>query len=297
MVYLVQMAKGLSEKGAGKRGLPDCSMLVEMAQHVAWHRKHEPLIVLYCDDGAGYGDIMSSVERKVLERLLQQWCPGLNIVGMKFSFHDDRALQLLEIADVFYFKGFGGGTDRLLPIFGKAVPRDSEMADRVTAFQNKCMFDGMLAFMVCGAAIITGTHYPGDDQLEGLKLLGDAYVQYHANESIAAIEVSKSNNVIQLCKGVANIISCRDGLLGVKVEVIAKSEVSTYWPFAKQCQLHLTAVMIHQHTTWRIYTWVEFGQSYFWACRTDGKSIRGSREDVARYCAQLPDHLSRDSLA
>ena len=207
MVYLVQMAKGLSEKGAGKRGLPYYSMLVEMAQHVARHRKNEPVIVLYCDDGAGYGDIMSSVERKVLERLLvEEWCPGLNIVGMKFSFHDDRALQLLEIADVFYFKGFSGGTDRLLPIFGKAVPRDSEMADRVTAFQNKCMFDGMLAFMVCGAAIITGTHYPGDDQLEGLKLLGDAYVHYHASESIGSIEVSTSNNVIQLVPSVANIL-------------------------------------------------------------------------------------------
>ena len=52
MVYLVQMAQSLSEKGAGKR-LLYCEMLVDMVKEVAKHHNHEELYVLYCEDGAG----------------------------------------------------------------------------------------------------------------------------------------------------------------------------------------------------------------------------------------------------
>ena len=56
------------------------------------------------------------VERKVLERLISEWLPGVKIVGVKFSFHDENAFQLLQVADIFYFKGFGGGTQKLRPV-------------------------------------------------------------------------------------------------------------------------------------------------------------------------------------
>ena len=89
---MVQLAQGLSEKGAGKQ-LPYCQMFKDMVKHVANHRKQRSLFVMYCDDGAGSDfDMDGSVERKVLERLISELCPGVNIVGRKFSFHENNAL-------------------------------------------------------------------------------------------------------------------------------------------------------------------------------------------------------------
>ena len=170
------------------------------------------------------------------------------------------------------------------------------MGQRVREFQNKCMFDGMLAFMVCGAAILSGTHYPGkDEQLRGLKLLGDAHVHYHANESVESIEVSTSIYTIQLVPGIANIIRCQDGdgNLHVKTCVVAKTTPSKYYPLAEASERHLADVMMWHTYTWRIYQWQDnSGTHFLWACRTDGKRIRGSLRELQKYCPERPEHLS-----
>ena len=119
MVFLVQMTHGLNEKGHGKR-LPWCQMFVDMIREVARHRMRRALHVLYCDDGKGQvWNIKDCIERKVLQQLLSDCLPGLDIFEIQFSFHNENALELLQKADIFYFKGFGGGTQQLLPIFGQ----------------------------------------------------------------------------------------------------------------------------------------------------------------------------------
>ena len=206
------------------------------------------LHVLYCDDGKGQvWNIKDCIERKVLQQLLSRWLPGLDIVEIQFSFHNENAFELLQKADIFYFKGFGGGTQQLLPIFGQSV--SLEMAERIHAFQNKLMFKNMLAFLVCGAAILTGTHYPGENRLQGLKLLGDAHVCYHAcqSQSIVLHAIKESfesddKHVIHLAPGIANIIRCVGGDMQVHCEVVARDSPSHYWDLAAANTEHIVLI-------------------------------------------------------
>ena len=97
MVYMAQCSQGLSEKGACKR-LPHSTMLPQMVADIVANRKNDSLFVLYCADGSGEPFPMNRVERKVLERLITQWCPGVHIIALQFSFHDVSALQMLQLA-------------------------------------------------------------------------------------------------------------------------------------------------------------------------------------------------------
>jgi hypothetical protein len=301
MVYMVQIAQDLSEKGAGKK-LLGCKMLAAMVATVADIRKDDSLYVMYCADGSGHPFDMDGIEQKVLARLLAQRLPDVNIVHVQFSFHEDEALKKLQAADIFYFKGFGGGVGNILPIFGKRVFHAtlsgevlhvSQMAQRVAAFQEKCMFHGMLTFMICGAAVISGTHYPGHAELQGLQLLGDAHVQYHACGTTSSIQVATNDNTLQLVPGVANIISCEGGVAQVETVVVSRDSPSHYWDCAEKLQLHLNTVMKVNMYTWRIYYWTTVGPTKnFWACRTDGKCTFGSFEELLQSCTELPEHIS-----
>ena len=272
MVYLVQLAQGLSETGA-RKALPGSRTFESMVRDVVSRRKLDLLVALYCADGAVRSwDPMSSVEAKVLEDLIRCICPDVMIDARKFSFHADDALRLLQEADVFYFKGFGGDSQLLLPNFGESV--SEEMARRVLQFQNKCMFSGVLAIMVCGAAVLTGTHYPGQALFKGLQLLGDAYVHYHACERTTSLVASTSNDTIQLAPGIANIIRCEVGQLECEAVNVARSSKDAYEQFRAQSELHLTAVMQQQRGLWRTYYFYDHsGRAFLWKSRTDGKIL------------------------
>ena len=179
------------------------------------------------------------------------------------------------------------------------MPRDSTVAQRVKAFQDKIMFEGMLTFMICGAAILSGTHYPKVEELRGLSLLGDAHVQYHACETTSSIEVATNSDTIQLAPGVANIIRCVDGHVQIETAVVAKLSPSSYVDFAGRSQLHLMKVMMKNMHTWRIFQYSiprPFTDKSFdivcWACRTDGICMWASFEELWRFCSEFPEQIS-----
>merc|ERR1712173_342715 len=80
--------------------------------------------VMYCQDGLErvcQKELESSVELKSLVRFCR-WCIDeehipVKVIGISFSFYDVDAASKLDVADVFYFKGFGGGVERLVNIF------------------------------------------------------------------------------------------------------------------------------------------------------------------------------------
>ena len=281
MVYLVQLTDGLNENGAGRR-LVDCEILKSIVKKVTEHHNNLEVRVLYCDDGAaGRLDLDTSVEAKVLSRLIKHWLPSISLIHYSiFSFHNENAVQLLADADIFYFKGFGGDIQQLLPIFGQSCSR--EMRERVREFHDRLIFNRMLAFMVCGAAVLCGTHYPGEQRLKGLRLLGDAYVHYHACETTSNILVSSDRYRIHLAPGVANIIRCDDGCTQVHCACVGTKRPMSYEVFRKENTTHLLWVMGVHALIWRIFRWIRnSGTVYWWACRTDGRWFEGdSLEDV-----------------
>ena len=161
------------------------------------------------------------------------------------------------------------------------------------------MFHGMVSFMICGAAILCGTHYANTYDLRGLCLLGDAHVRYHACETTSSIEVATSINTIQLVPGVANLIRCVDGHVQIETVVVAKSSRSSYADFAARSQTHLTKVMMKNMHTWRIFQYSiprPFNDKSFdiayWACRTDGKCVWASFAELKRFCYECPEYIS-----
>ena len=164
MVMSIMLAQGVSEKGAG-RWLKPSQLLGEMLQKVgkAANSRGHPLVLLYCGDGSNDLHSWAKVEIKCLIRLIGHHCPGLEIVSHPFSFYDSDAVQKLNQGDIFYFKGFGAGVDQLQSIFGVEGVANPQYRDLVEHFQNRIMFsnpDGcqLLTFMICGAAILMGTH-------------------------------------------------------------------------------------------------------------------------------------------
>ena len=161
------------------------------------------------------------------------------------------------------------------------------------------MFHNMLTIMICGAAIISGTHYPNAEEVRCLNLLGDAHVQYHACETTSSIDVATNNNTIQLAPGIANIVRCIDGHVQVEAAVVAKLSPSSYYDFAERSQLHIRQVMTKNMHTWRIYQYSRrrpfTDNSFdvvFWACRTDGKRTSASLKELYRFCSEFPEHIS-----
>ena len=101
MVYIVQMAQGLSEKGAGKT-LPKSQLLADMVRHVVSRRKEKSLFVMYYADGKTSDlDLETSVERKVLEEMVAIWCPGVDIVAKNSPFM--QTMQLTYFKRPIYF--------------------------------------------------------------------------------------------------------------------------------------------------------------------------------------------------
>ena len=271
MVMTVMLSQGINEKGAEKhlKGNPlFCSMAQKLAECSL--ARGRPLMLLYCGDGKPAYATWQMKEIKNTIRLIQCICPNIQITHLPFSFHDTDAAQKLDEGDVFYFKGFGGGVDDMQRIFGG----QDGMRQVVETFQNRIMFSrpdrcSLLTIMVCGAAINMGTHYPDHGRLVTLKLLGDAYVQYHACATTANIQVTADNNVIQLAPGVANIMwfEAMTNRVDISACVVAKSRVSDYAGFAARSEEHIRDVMQSNAFKWRIYGWEG---RMCWACRADG---------------------------
>ena len=254
--------------------------------------------VLYCDDGAAERlDLDTAVEAKVLLRLIRDWLPGIIIHYSIFSFHNQNAVQLLADADIFYFKGFGGDIQQLLPIFGQSCSR--EMRERVREFHDRLIFNRMLAFMVCGAAVLCGTHYPGEPRLNGLKILGDAWVDYHKCATTNNILVPSDRYRIHLAPGVANIIRCDEVCRQVHCACVGSKSPTHYEVFRKEHTTHLLWVMGVHSLIWRIFWWIRnSGRVYWWACRTDGRWFEGdsleyvlARIDRAFLCIEQKELL------
>ena len=270
MVMTVMLAQGISEKG-GEKQLHSNQLLGQMLRKVAEGCRGFPLVLLYCADGKDVMNSWEMVEIKCTIRLIQSLCHDIQITSRSFSFYDPDAVQKLDEGHVFYFKGFGGGVDRMQSIFGEEQDVTPRTRDLVKHFQNRIMFSSpercsLLTFMVCGAAILMGTHYPGQRRIVALNLLGDVHVKYHACETTKNIQLTEEVNVIQLAPGVANIMWFEQGRLDISVHVVARNRCTNYATFAALSEGHIRTVMLSNALKWKMYQW----EDKFWACRADG---------------------------
>ena len=126
MVAAVLLAQGFSEKG-GQKYLPYDALLNKMLDDVTRHAaaRGDPFKLAYCGDGARYDFGYTAIEVKCAVRIIQLRIDAVGhstmpIETIKFSFLGDKgeAATTLRTADMFYFKGFGGGVSPLYPVFG-----------------------------------------------------------------------------------------------------------------------------------------------------------------------------------
>ena len=141
----------------------------------------------------------------------------------------------------------------------------------------RALREPLLAFNVCGAAIVMGKQYPMAPELKGLQLLGQCSVHYHACESISSIAVSEDPNVLQMAPGVANILYFQNDVIQNACEVISKNSPTKCYPFAEQSAAHIARVLRVVTGDWRGYFDAKVGH---WWCRADG---------VVRFQASNPD--------
>ena len=296
----VQLAQGISEKGAEKYLKYD-ELLKRMIQKVAecCTSRSRSLVLLFCADGAYNIDCWQMVEVKCVKRLIKYFAPDTEVESRLFSFRDSNAAQNLEEADVFYFKGWGGDVREMQNIFGRDQHVTPEIQQVVQLFQNRILFSdtsrcSLLTFMVCGGAILMGTHYPNQNQIVTLKLLGDVVVKYHACETTANINVTTEDHAIQLVPGVANIMWFEHGHLDVSCAIVAKKDFESYYVFAKESEHHIRTVMRSQALKWRIYLW----GGKCWGCRADGHTCsRDTIDSLFYYIKRSEPHgdsLSQD---
>ena len=149
----------------------------------------------------------------------------------------------------------------VLHIFGDQASAMTQAV--VEKFQNRCMFgsdekSSLMTFMVCGAAILMGTHYPGSPFLKTLKLLGDTHVDYKACERTSQVEITNGlDDRIQLALGVANILWFEDGHTEFSCEVVAKRYYE-YAEFATMNEIRMRKVMIENSRS--LFIWGGIGK-------------------------------------
>ena len=151
---------------------------------------------------------------------------------------------------------------------GLVEPRNREL---LQLFRNRIMFadpfrSQLLTFMIGDAAILMGTHYPGRERIQGLRLLGDVFVQYYKRGNPLNIGVATDSKTIQLVRGVANILFFGQGRKKFTCAVVAERHQWQYEDFARLSNEHINKVMFANAMKWRIYGW----DQVFWACRADG---------------------------
>ena len=123
MPALIHLPTGLSEKG-GLKSLTRDEVVGSMVREVT--RGKMSVHCLFCNDCAREMAGEGEVEQKCLRRLIQHFAPRatVNVFAFSFDVRTDAELQtaidMLEIAHVFYFKGFGGSEERLRLLFGVA---------------------------------------------------------------------------------------------------------------------------------------------------------------------------------
>ena len=274
MVNAVLLTSGLSKKGC--RGLQGDELLRDMVRRQANYcsRTGRRFVILYCQDGlhtCAQKALDDCEDLKVLVKLITCFCRDIavDIVDWGFSFKEkgaDSAEKKLDLASIFYFKGFGGGVDELIDIFGRDTT--PKMQQLVLQLQNRIMFDGctrhdgyddshrkipLLAIMVCGAAMLMGNHFPGHTEIQTLNLLGNAWVKYHGGESTCSLPVTNDPNVIQIAPGIATIISFELGRVQCSCVVSAKTHIYTYEPFAAGSQPHLEQVLARNAMVWTVH--------------------------------------------
>jgi hypothetical protein len=290
MVTALMLAQGFSEKGSQKF-LPWDDLMSKMLDDVIRHAaaRGHPFKLAYCGDGATYDFAYTAVEVKVAVRIIQKRLDAVGstmpIETIKFSFLGDKAeaATTLRTADMFYFKGFGGGVKQLFPVFGGWTgDTTTEMCELVELFKRRLMEPqpeqqrcSLLLVAVCGAAILLGTHYPGQARIKTLSVLGDVHIQYDACKNIADVRNSNNADVIQLVNGIANVIRFQNGEVEVSTCCVAKSHHWTYDPFKTVHTAHLQRLIEIHSRKWRVYCWC-MGETWdienvsTWACRADG---------------------------
>ena len=292
MVYAVLLPQGLNEKGGGKALRNEImfqSMVRECCEprnvangnYDAWNI----VTIAYCDDGNpsdgwnhhSLDTTGKPIDLKALRDLVKRSLPDRTIKMAKFSFASDDASQLLSLADVFYFKGFGGGYSNLLPTFQKPFP------SIVQEFQNRVTLNWprpLMTIHVCGGAILMGSKCLDIPQLACMELFGPASLRYFSCELMTQ-EKLQSRALdpydIPLAPGVGILVQLTPGRAhSVRCVNIACTRKYQYESFRLASFNHIDRVFASVSRLWRTYYYAdELGNTKWWALRPDGTAVVG----------------------
>ena len=308
MVYAVLLPQGLNEKGGGKALRNDImfqSMVRECCEprnvgncnHDAWNI----VTIAYCDDGYpsdgwnhhSLDTIGTPYDLKVLRDLVKRSLSDRNNIRMvKFSFASDDASQLLSLADVFYFKGFGGDYSKLFPTFQKPFP------SIVEEFQNRVTLNWprpLMTIHVCGGAIIMGSKCLQIPRLACMELFGPASFRYFACELMTQ-EKLQSRALepydIPLAPGVGILVQLTPGRVhSVRCVTIACTRKTQYESFRLASFYHMDRMLASLSLQWRAYQYIdELGNTKWWAIRPDGTAVVGCYDRQSLIEAIRSDH-------
>lgn len=294
MVYAVLLPQGLSHKGSGqvfKREILFQTMVRECCEwcnHCEWCENRGNIVTIaYCDDGFPKDDwnhhsldtTKQPVDLKVLRDLVKFHLStkDMEIRMVKFSFASADASQILSLADVFYFKGFGGDISRLRPMLQKPFP------SIIQEFQNRVVLNWprpLLTIQVCGGAIIMGRTFYQHTELDCMEIFGPASLRYFpcetmTQERLEAREMAPYD--IPMAPGVGILIKLKPGTTySVRCVTIAKSERPKYESFRRASFGHADRVLAALSCHWKLHQYKdELGNTRFWAVRIDGAAVIG----------------------
>ena len=140
------------------------------------------MIFLVCQDGLleGYRTPVDDLQEIIyMKKFYAHLGVDHRIVFKAFSFYEDSfdAYDKLKEADLFYFKGFGGGFESVMDVFSST--RHWTLVEKL---QELVAYNRMVYIGVCGGAMIAGKKWLGDRRvepnLELLSLFGQASVRY-----------------------------------------------------------------------------------------------------------------------
>ena len=295
MVHVVLSSGGLNEKGHGKQFKWN-PLIRSMIDDVCGDSSStEEVSVIYCDDGSP-GDWFDHnnpdcVELKCLRKLVEHFRPLAGVKMEKFSFTNPPrpAMNMIQNADIFYFKGYGGNTERILRVF-KHRTWDHNRSDDIAVedFSNRIIFGKprpLLCFMTCGAAKLLGSCYTGDPRIKCLEVFGSARIHYFACENVSPVRVQELDLLsIPLGSGASLAIKLEPNEVEVDVINVACSKRSSKEDFCAASLVHLRKVIGNIRSQWRMHQCVmNFNlEDYFpgikmpvmfWAYSPDGKLI------------------------
>lgn len=212
--------------------------------------------VVICQDGWTPSlrvDVSKLQETTYLQKLFDNCFDGVRLRFENISFDDGDFVANLSDADIFYFKGFGGGMAQVREIFSNPHYQDS-----IREVARKVMYNQMVYFGVCGGAIVAGRDWIGPDfgTVTFLDCLGGLSVRYTPSVPASSVQIIEwDDRLVEVTDGCGVAMHVEEGFARASCFIAVKKRKSTWWSYQeantrkvqRQAEGFLTSFSRYQH--------------------------------------------------